>query len=233
MEIGLRRLDRFMTEPQRHHGAIDARPRWMASLSRPISSERRKPVWAAPGGSVSGGLEADGLRRRPECRDGVPLGGRAWLGEKCMTPSTQNHTPRLAGNPNPFACPCRFLVLSVSRGSLTGLALAPATVAGVDDERRAGQSIPDLAASASALWKATGTGKSGGKKSPARSSSPPSPPRSPHMNEGFSGFIFRESSTAAIHIALLPRSAGNRFSQHLRRSCGRGKCAGFAGSRPV
>ena len=151
MEIGLRRLDRFMTEPQRHHGAIDARPRWMASLSRPISSERRKPVWAAPGGSVSGGLEADGLRRRPECRDGVPLGGRAWLGEKCMTPSTQNHTPRLAGNPNPFACPCRFLVLSVSRGSLTGLALAPATVAGVDDERRAGQSIPDLAASASAF----------------------------------------------------------------------------------
>jgi hypothetical protein len=107
--------------------------------------------WAAPGGSVSGGLEADGLRRRPECRDGVPLGGRAWLGEKCMTPSTQNHTPRLAGNPNPFACPCRFLVLSASRGSLTGLALAPATVAGVDDERRAGQSIPDLAASASAF----------------------------------------------------------------------------------
>jgi len=151
VEIGLRRLDRFMTEPQRHHGAIDIRPRWMASLSRPISSERRKPVWAAPGGSVSGGLEADGLRRRPECRDGVPLGGRAWLGEKCMTPSTQNHTPRLAGNPNPFACPCRFLVLSVSRGSLTGLALAPATVAGVDDERRAGQSIPDLAASASAF----------------------------------------------------------------------------------
>jgi hypothetical protein len=40
-----------MTEPQRHHGAIDARPRWMASLSRPISSERRKPVWAASNSS--------------------------------------------------------------------------------------------------------------------------------------------------------------------------------------
>ena len=151
MEIGLRRLDRFMTEPQRHHGAIDARPRWMASLSRPISSERRKPVWAAPGGSVSGGLEADGLRRRPECRDGVPLGGRAWLGEKCMTPSTQNHTPRLAGNPNPFACPCRFLVLSVSRGSLTGLALAPATVAGVDDERLRGERVANRSAGTATL----------------------------------------------------------------------------------
>src|SRR5262245_15234152 len=43
------------------------------------------------------------------------------------------------------------LVEGVERVRCTGLALAPATVAGVDDERRAGQSIPDLAASASAF----------------------------------------------------------------------------------
>src|SRR5262245_21471797 len=43
------------------------------------------------------------------------------------------------------------LVEGVERVGCTGLALAPATVAGVDNERRAGQSIPDLAASASAL----------------------------------------------------------------------------------
>jgi len=42
------------------------------------------------------------------------------------------------------------LVEGVERVGCTGLALAPTTVAGVDDERRAGQSIPDLAASASA-----------------------------------------------------------------------------------
>ena len=52
------------------------------------------------------------------------------------------------------------------------------------------------------------------------------------MNDGsVHGFIFREPSTAAIHIALLPRPAGNRFSQHLHRSCGRGSCASFAGLR--
>src|SRR5260370_41988483 len=43
------------------------------------------------------------------------------------------------------------LVEGVERVGCTGLALAPATVAGVDDERRARQSIPDLAASASAF----------------------------------------------------------------------------------
>src|SRR5262249_15705960 len=43
------------------------------------------------------------------------------------------------------------LVEGVERVGCTGLALAPATVAGVDNERRADQSIPDLAASASAL----------------------------------------------------------------------------------
>src|SRR5439155_9907629 len=42
-------------------------------------------------------------------------------------------------------------VEGVERVGCTGLALAPATVAGVDDEGRAGQSIPDLAASASAF----------------------------------------------------------------------------------
>ena len=31
------------------------------------------------------------------------------------------------------------------------------------------------------------------------------------MNDGFSGFIFREPSTAAIHIALLPRSFRSTF----------------------
>src|SRR5215813_12582404 len=43
------------------------------------------------------------------------------------------------------------LVEGIERMGCTGLALAPATVAGVDDEGRAGQSIPDLAASASAF----------------------------------------------------------------------------------
>jgi hypothetical protein len=43
------------------------------------------------------------------------------------------------------------LVKGIERMGCTGLALAPATVAGVDDEGRAGQSIPDLAASASAF----------------------------------------------------------------------------------
>jgi hypothetical protein len=43
------------------------------------------------------------------------------------------------------------LVEGVERVGCAGLALAPATVAGVDNERRAGQSIPDLAASASAF----------------------------------------------------------------------------------
>jgi hypothetical protein len=43
------------------------------------------------------------------------------------------------------------LVGGVERVGCTGLALAPATVAGVDDGRRGGQSIPDLAASASAF----------------------------------------------------------------------------------
>jgi len=41
---------------------------------------------------------------------------------------------------------CEVLVEGVERVGCTGLALAPATVAGVDDEQRAGQSIPDLAA---------------------------------------------------------------------------------------
>jgi hypothetical protein len=31
------------------------------------------------------------------------------------------------------------------------------------------------------------------------------------MNDGFSGFIFREPSTAAIHIALLPWSFRSTF----------------------
>jgi hypothetical protein len=61
VEVGLRRLDRFMTEPQRHHGAIDARPRWMASLSRPISSERRKPAGPHLVAAFQGGLKQTGF----------------------------------------------------------------------------------------------------------------------------------------------------------------------------
>jgi hypothetical protein len=90
------------------------------------------------------------------------------------------------------------LVEGVERVGCTDLALAPATVSGVDDEGRAGQSIPDLAASASAFHGGPPTNGGSNTRSchsvrPVETdsgSSPPSPPRSPHVNDVFrSAFV--------------------------------------------